>query len=175
MPFSLVQVLCGLGLPNNLYNYSVTPSCPPSLTNSSSATICSNQTYQLPSGTIVSVAGMYNDTIRSVNSCDSIITLLNLSVFPVSFLNTDIHICSNQTYQLPSGTTVSTAGIYMDTIRSVASCDSIINAIHIFINDVSSSNMVDSVYEGYPYILPSGQTVNSPGVYQNCFSKQYWL
>lgn len=155
-----------LGLPNNLYNYSLTPSCPPSLNNSSSATICSNQTYQLPSGTIVNAAGIYNDTIRSVGSCDSIITTLNLSVFPVGFLNTDVHICSNQIYQLPSGTIVSIAGIYNDTIRSVSSCDSIINAIHVLINDVSSSNMIDSIYEGDPYMLPSGQTVNSPGVYQ---------
>ncbi len=128
--------------------------------------ICFNQTYQLPSGTIVSAAGIYEDTIRSISSCDSIITTVNLSVFTVNYFNTSVQICSNETYHLPSGTIVSATGIYQDTVRAVNSCDSSIGTIQLFVNNVSSSGIVDSVYAGELYILPSGQTVNGPGVYQ---------
>ncbi len=129
--------------------------------------ICFNQTYQLPSGTIVSAAGIYEDTIRSISSCDSIITTVNLSVFTVNYFNTSVQICSNETYYLPSGTIVSATDIYQDTIRSVNSCDSSISTIQLFVNNVSSSGIIDSVYAGESYLLPSGQTVNGPGIYQS--------
>ncbi len=129
--------------------------------------ICFNQTYQLPSGTIINAAGVYQDTIRSTSSCDSIITTVNLSVSPVNYFNTSIQICSNETYHLPSGTIVNTAGIYQDTIRSVNSCDSIVTTVQLFVHNVSSSGIIDSVYAGESYLLPSGQTVNGPGTYQS--------
>ncbi len=129
--------------------------------------ICFNQTYQLPSGTIVSNAGFYEDTIRSISSCDSIITTVNVSVFPVSYFNTSVQICSNETYHLPSGAIASSTGIYQDTIRSVNSCDSSIGTIQLFVNNVSLSGIIDSVYAGESYLLPSGQTVNGPGAYQS--------
>ncbi|MFT3908742.1 MAG: gliding motility-associated C-terminal domain-containing protein [Ferruginibacter sp.] len=132
-----------------------------------STQICSNQTYALPSGTIVSTAGNYIDTVRSAIGCDSIITHLTLSVFPVQFLNTEVHICSNETYHLPSGTIVHTAGTYIDTLRSIGSCDSIINTIHLFINDVSSTNITDSIFAGQTYTLPSGAVVSAAGVYES--------
>ncbi len=46
--------------------------------------ICDGQSYTLPSGKIVAIAGVYNDTIKRVNSCDSIIKT-TLSVFPNTF------------------------------------------------------------------------------------------
>lgn len=131
-----------------------------------STQICSGQSYQLPSGTIVNAAGIYQDTIRSIHSCDSIITTVNLTVFPVTFTNSTAQVCSNQTYQLPNGEIVNSAGFYQDTIRAVNSCDSIINTIHLLVNNVSSYNLTDSMLEGEPYVLPWGQTVNATGVYQ---------
>ncbi len=129
--------------------------------------ICPNQTYQLPSGTIVNTEGVYTDTLSSQASCDSIINTIHLFVDHVTLLNTDTAICSNQTYQLPSGTIVSTAGVYVDTLSSQASCDSIINTIHLTVNDFSSTNQVDSIYEGQIYTLPSGVVVSSAGSYQS--------
>jgi gliding motility-associated-like protein len=132
----------------------------------SSVQICAGQTYQLPSGAMVNAAGIYQDTVRSVHACDSIITTINLSVFPVSHVNSSAEICSNQTYQLPSGAIVNAAGFYQDTIKAVGSCDSIINTIHLLVNDVSSYSIIDSIYEAEPYVLPWGQTINTTGVYQ---------
>ncbi|MFT3908741.1 MAG: gliding motility-associated C-terminal domain-containing protein [Ferruginibacter sp.] len=129
--------------------------------------LCSNQTYTLPSGTVVSAAGNYIDTVKSVIGCDSIITHLALSVFPVQNLNTEVHICSNETYHLPSGTLVSTTGVYIDTLRNVASCDSIIDTIHLFVNDISSTHITDSIFAGQVYTLPSGLVVSAAGVYES--------
>ena len=131
-----------------------------------SVQICSHQTYQLPSGAIVSAAGIYQDTVKSIANCDSVITTVNVSVFPVSYVNNSVQICSNQTYHLPSGTIVSTTGVYPDTVRSISSCDSVISIIQLSVNDLSSTNLIDSIFEGEPYVLPWGQTITSPGVYQ---------
>ncbi|MEO7522900.1 MAG: gliding motility-associated C-terminal domain-containing protein, partial [Ferruginibacter sp.] len=131
------------------------------------AQICSNQPYTLPSGTTINNPGIYVDTLRSVMGCDSIITTTNLSLFPVSFSSNDVYICSNETYHSPSGAIVNTAGIYIDTLRGLSSCDSTINTIHLFINDVSNTSIIDSIFMGQTYHLPSGETVNSAGVYQS--------
>lgn len=40
------------------------------------ATICSNETYTLPSGNIVSTVGTYHDTLNSVFGCDSLVTTI---------------------------------------------------------------------------------------------------
>lgn len=82
-------------------------------------------------------------------------------------LDTTVTICSNQTYQLPSGATVSTAGIYVDTIRTSTFSDSIIHTIHLIVNDVSNTNVIDSIESGQSYTLPSGLVVNTAGIYQS--------
>ncbi|MFT3908736.1 MAG: gliding motility-associated C-terminal domain-containing protein [Ferruginibacter sp.] len=140
---------------------------------SNAAQICSGQTYQLPSGTIVNTTGIYQDTTRSVGLCDSIITTVNLEVLTASHVNSSTQLCSGQTYQLPSGTIVNAAGIYQDTIRSSGSCDSIITTIQLQVNEVSSFSIIDSIYEGEPYILPGGQTVYTAGVYQTVLQNSF--
>lgn len=102
---------CMIGLPNTLNSYSVC--CAPATNLSSNVSICENQTYQLPSGATVSTAGLYNDTVRNQLSCDSIIFSINLSVHHPSIVNTEAQICSNESYQLPSGLIVSNAGTYI--------------------------------------------------------------
>ncbi|MFT3908737.1 MAG: gliding motility-associated C-terminal domain-containing protein [Ferruginibacter sp.] len=164
---NLGSAYCQAGLPNNINNYSNCLACPISQNISSAVEICSNATYQLPSGTIVNTAGIYIDTLRNLAGCDSIITNTSLFIFPVSFLNSEAHICSNETYQLPSGTIAHNTGIYLDTLRSSSYCDSIINTIHLFVNDVSNTNIVDSIFDGQVYTLPSGVMVSSADVYQS--------
>ncbi|MFT3908738.1 MAG: gliding motility-associated C-terminal domain-containing protein [Ferruginibacter sp.] len=79
----------------------------------------------------------------------------------------NITICENQSYQLPSGISVNMEGVYSDTLRNQASCDSIINTIYLSVNDHSHTNITDSIYTGQTYVLPSGETVNSTGTYQS--------
>ena len=129
--------------------------------------ICPGQTYQLPSGAIVNTEAVYQDTLRSVAGCDSVVYTIQLLIDQVVQVNTAAHICSNQTYQLPSGITVSAEGTYIDTLRSQASCDSIINTIQLTVNDVSFSSQADSIYSGQTYTLPSGIVVSAAGTYHS--------
>ncbi len=77
-------------------------------------------------------------------------------------------ICSGQTYQLSSGITVNSTGTYQDTIRNQqATCDSIINTIHIIVNDTAHTNQFDSIYAGQTYTLPSGAVIDAAGIYQS--------
>ncbi len=117
---------CTSGLPNNIH-YPVTVPCIPVSIVSNNVTICLNKTYQLPSGTVVSTPGIYADTIRSLNSCDSIIIIINLSVNDTSFSNQLDSIYYGQQYMLPSGQTVSSPGIYQSVLQNSNGCDSIIN------------------------------------------------
>ncbi len=163
---------CRYGLPNNIYYPPVVP-CATSQYVSNNIDICADQTYQLPSGTIVNSSGAYQDTIRNnANTCDSIIYTINLSVYTVSFLNTDVHICPNQTYQLPSGTIVNAEGIYSDTLSNQASCDSIINTIHLFVDQVTMVNTETHICPGQSYTLPSGTIVSIEGIYLDTLRSQ---
>ncbi len=160
---------CRAGLPNNINHYGVDTcsACVATEVINNDITICQNQTYQLPSGTFVSAPGIYRDTIKNhSNRCDSIITAINLSVFQVSFENVSEQICSNQSYQLTSGDSITFAGIYQDTIRSISGCDSLIKTIHLTVNAVSAYNILDSISEGEAYSLPWGATAHAPGIYQ---------
>ena len=68
-----------------------------------SVSICGGNTYTLPWGPIVTQAGIYRDTLRSVMGCDSVIRNLNLAVNSVTQQNTSPVICSGQSYTLPQG------------------------------------------------------------------------
>lgn len=129
--------------------------------------ICPGQVYMLPSGTVVNTAGVYLDTLRSQAYCDSIINTIQLYIDHAALQSADAHICSNQAYALPSGMIVNASGVYVDTLRSQASCDSIISTINLTVNDHSYSNHTDSIDAGQTYTLPSGAVVNDAGVYQS--------
>ena len=89
------------------------------------ASICLGDTYfseAFPSG--VSIPGLYQNTIKSKDGCDSVVSL-NLSVRNPLF-NYRHTICEGDTYQF-GGKTLNKAGIYSDTIAIVgSSCDSVV-------------------------------------------------
>ncbi len=89
-----------------------------------SISICSG-TYTLPSGRIISSAGLYRDTSKDVNGCLTLhdITLSTGSNFSMTVSTS---LCEGQNFTLPSGRKVNIAGVYRDTFKSVGGCDSII-------------------------------------------------
>jgi PKD repeat protein len=56
-------------------------------------TICHGQTYALPSGAIVSNSGIFTDTLRAKNGCDSLITSLTLTIKKAIVSDTTVTIC----------------------------------------------------------------------------------
>jgi gliding motility-associated-like protein len=135
----------------------------PTSTGILNVTICDNQMYTLPSGGMVSLAGVYLDTISALNTCDSVFTV-NLTVNPTSTATLNDTICNNQNYTLPSGLIVSAAGSYLDTIPAVNTCDSVIT-INLTLLPTTSSLSQDTICDNDTFILPGGTVVNTAGVY----------
>lgn len=67
------------------------------------------------------------DTTRSVNGCDSVITTINIRVNTGSSSNVTDSIYQGQSYTLPSGVVVTTAGNYESILMDINGCDSIIH------------------------------------------------
>jgi gliding motility-associated-like protein len=140
---------------------------PPPTKQAVGAIICSGQTYKLPSGTTVSNAGNYLDTVRYAFGCDSLITNLQLAVQFPFFVNNYDTICQGNSFTLPTGITVSAAGVYRDTIKYSSGCDSLIRTTNLFIRPVFVKDSFAVICDGDVLILPWGQTVSTAGVYSD--------
>jgi len=141
---------------------------PPATVNRVTATICEGQSYTLPSGTKLSIAGDYKDTARYAFGCDSLVTLLHLVVQSPVFLNKDVFICEGESYLLPGGIAVSTPGIYKDTIKyKVTGCDSLLRTINLSIRPVTVRDSSIVICNGDVITLPWGQRVSATGVYSD--------
>jgi gliding motility-associated-like protein len=63
--------------------------------------------------------------LTTAAGCDSIVTL-DLTITPIISTTQSVQICPGQSYLLPDGTLVSTAGVYIDTLTTYLGCDSVI-------------------------------------------------
>ena len=71
----------------------------------------------------LAVAGSYQDTLKTEDGCDSIVTL-NLSYYPTYFFSDTIYGCENDLYEWHDRY-LELDGIYYDSLRTVNGCDSI--------------------------------------------------
>jgi hypothetical protein len=132
-------------------------------TATTNASICSGSTYTLPSGAIVSAAGIYNDTVAVAGGCDSIYSV-NLSVQPSSVASVNASICDGDSYQRPGGSVVTTAGVYTDIVVAANGCDSTITTILTVSPAYNITNPVN-ICTGQSYTLPGGNVVSTSGSY----------
>ncbi|MBI5219056.1 MAG: gliding motility-associated C-terminal domain-containing protein [Bacteroidia bacterium] len=89
----------------------------------SAVEVCNGDSYVF-NGHIYTTAGNYNDTLTTVNGCDSII-VTQFTVNPVFVISSVVEICDGGSY-IFNGNTYISAGTYYDTLTSVSGCDSII-------------------------------------------------
>jgi hypothetical protein len=76
-------------------------------------------------------AGSYNDTVRNMLLCDSIIYTLNLQYLPdVVYVEEDALLCHGVTCEWRNKQ-YTTAGSYNDTVRNMLLCDSIIYTLNL--------------------------------------------
>ncbi|RYE24089.1 MAG: gliding motility-associated C-terminal domain-containing protein [Sphingobacteriales bacterium] len=134
---------------------------------STAASICGGETYNLPWGGTVSTSGMYSDTLRYAAGCDSVIRRVALTVRETQVDAFSVSLCSGQTYTLPSGDIVSTAGVFRDTLRYQAGCDSVYRTITVLVNTPVVLDLAVAICEGSSYTLPSGAVVTTGGVYRD--------
>jgi gliding motility-associated-like protein len=70
--------------------------------------------------------GIYSDTLRSIHGCDSIITVLQLTVaYPSDVEYRDVVIPGGNTY-IFNGHEYHVSGTYADTLTNIWGCDSVI-------------------------------------------------
>jgi gliding motility-associated-like protein len=128
------------------------------------ANICSNQTYTLPSGKIVTTAGLYKDTMANVVGCDSVISV-QLTILNTSNNAINKTICSNQSF-LFNNQTLTTSGIYKDTLVNYVGCDSIIS-LQLVVNSISSNTLNEVICNNQFYTLPNGTQASKQGIYKD--------
>ncbi len=132
-----------------------------------SARICLGQTYTLPTGKVINATGIYKDSLKNSRGCDSIITTLTLTVDTVKRITNNVSLCASQLYTLPGGTTVGTAGTYIDTLKNTRGCDSLLTTVNLSIATVLKVNTSETICNGIAYILPSGKSVSTTGIYMD--------
>ena len=136
-------------------------------TQSNNATICFGQNYTLPWGQVVNTSGTYRDTLHYITGCDSVRRAVNLIVQSAAALTTTTNLCAGQNFTLPWGQTVSAAGVYRDTLHYTTGCDSLRRAVTIMVQSPSANTINANICAGQSYTLPSGQIVNSAGIYRD--------
>ena len=128
-----------------------------------SITICQNDSF-FAAGNYQTEAGLYKDTISSINGCDSIIILTFLIVNSITDSTIYKNICIGDSL-LAGGNYQSTSGIYIDTLTNTKGCDSLfitnltVNSIYVDSNNVTICQN-DSFFV-------SGEYQTSPGLYSD--------
>jgi len=134
----------------------------PNSSSSMDASICNGQSYTFGSQTLTT-GGTYTNTLTAANGCDSVVTL-NLTVLPNSSSSMDASICNGQSYTFGSQT-LTTGGIYTNTITAANGCDSVVT-LNLTVLPNSSSSMNASICDGQSYSFGS-QTLITGGTYTN--------
>lgn len=134
--------------------------------------ICANSQYLLPNGISVNIAGRYRDTLAAgaSNGCDSIFDILvRIDTLANSMQN--VQLCPGDSFTLPGGTIVQTAGVFFDTLSAAASngCDSIIRTTVQMLSPGVLQNAVN-ICAGDQFQLPSGIFVSTAGTYEDTLS-----
>src|SRR5690606_30242915 len=132
----------------------------PVLETALAATICSNETYSF-GGATLNVAGIYSDTLTAASGCDSIVTL-TLNVNPVLETAIAATICSNETYSF-GGATLTTSGIYADTLTAALGCDSIVT-LTLNVNPVLETALTATICSNETYSF-GGAVLTTSGTY----------
>jgi uncharacterized repeat protein (TIGR01451 family) len=112
------------------------------------------ETYQNTTGT-------YYDSLQTINGCDSILST-TLTVIPIYLSNQNDTICQGDSL-LIYGAYQSSAGVYYDSLQTMAGCDSIL-ITNLLITPTFIFNQNDSICQG-DSLLIYGLHQNTMGVY----------
>lgn len=135
----------------------------PTYNNTVNTSICSNETYTLANGTVVTAANTYVVTVPSVAGCDSTVTV-NLTVLPAQLFNVSASICADGSYTLPNGTSVNTAGTYTNVFQALNGCDSTI-VTQLTVKPIFTTVLNPVICANQSYTMPDGSSQNQAGTY----------
>ena len=126
------------------------------------ATICQGDTYTFGSNSYSS-AGIYADTLSTVNGCDSVL-LLNLMVNAAPITPLSVGICEGEQYTFGSNV-YTTSGIYEDTLQTSNGCDSIV-LLTLTVDSFVTTSLNEEICDGESYSFGT-QSVFSSGIYSD--------
>ncbi len=122
--------------------------------------ICEGTTYDFH-GRDLTQAGIYSDTLQTINGCDSVI-VLTLSVNPVYHDTINAAICEGSVYT-ENGFNESEAGTYTQNLQTVNDCDSVI-VLTLSVNPVYHDTINAAICEGSVY-TENGFNESEAGTY----------
>jgi len=123
-------------------------------------TICDNASLSWH-GSTLTTAGVYYDSLLSINGCDSVYQL-TLTVNPTYFITETNSICDNASL-LWHGSTYTTAGVYYDSLLSVNGCDSVYQ-LTLTVNPTYFYSETDTICDNDSFLW-HGMTLTTTGVY----------
>ncbi len=130
--------------------------------------ICGNSSF-LFKGNNLNATGFYKDTLLNYHLCDSIITL-HLIVHQPDTTVLNQRICKGSNY-LFNNQTLTTAGVYWDTLSSVFHCDSFI-MLHLFVDTTTYASISQTICANNFYHFHN-QNLNQIGTYYDTISNYH--
>ncbi len=146
--------------------------------------ICPGQTIVLPSGKIITSAGMYADTVKYAAGCDSLIKKLTVNIYPKPNLGNDTTVCLAQAAYLLNATVAgvtaylwqdgsasatfnaTTSGLYWVQVN-YGNC-SARDSVTIGVYPQPVTTMLDTaICQGQSLLLPWGVSVAATGSYRD--------
>lgn len=132
----------------------------PILKSSIDISICQGEVYEF-NGRNLSNTGIYYDTLQTMDGCDSIITLSLTVAMPYNVFITKT-ICEGESYEFGNNT-LTQAGLYIDSLKSINGCDSIVS-LRLIITPSYKTDLSATICEGENYSF-NGKTLNQTGTY----------
>jgi gliding motility-associated-like protein len=137
----------------------------PTKTTPISRSICEGESI-IFNGQTLRTTGIYRDTLQTNFGCDSFI-VLTLNIIPKSRVSIERIICEGQ--KITIGNHVyKVSGNYIDTLRSITGCDSIIN-LALTVNPKKSTSLQKIVCQGESVTI-GNHTYNQTGNYLDTLS-----
>lgn len=125
--------------------------------------ICTGMSYNFtPRYPALTYSGKYIDTLKTIEGCDSVVTL-NLTVADSIGIMLYDTICAGETYQF-EGQEYSETGTYVARFSSAAGCDSI-RTLFLTVGKLYSDTIVAGICEGRKYTGHGFVDIAEPGLY----------
>jgi len=102
--------------------------------------ICDGESITV-AGNVYNTTGLYTDSLTSSIGCDSLV-FTNLIVHPNTSYSNNQTICIGETYTI-NGNIYDTAGTYVDSLQTIAGCDSIVTT-NLTILSISAGSSINN-------------------------------
>jgi gliding motility-associated-like protein len=139
----------------------------PKVRSSQNISLCSGQSFTLSKGRMITLSGVYYDTLKTTRGCDSIV-LYNIVFGAVQKDSISIEKCMGQCYTFNSGKKACSTGVFRDTVKEVSGCQR-----EFIVNLTLTKTLIKSqdtvICQGNSFRLPSGVMVNTSNIYRDTF------